>query len=74
MTLSTTELRRTLYRMLDRVIDSGEPIVIQRRGRRLKIVLVPEAGKLAKLPRRSRALRGDAETIVHLDWSREWKP
>jgi len=51
--LSLTELRQRLFELADRVLDTGEAIVIMRRGRRLRIVRDDEAVKpysrLAKL-------------------------
>ncbi|MBI2399195.1 MAG: hypothetical protein HYV17_15530 [Xanthomonadales bacterium] len=53
MELSLTELRQRLFELADRVLDTGEAIVIMRRGRRLRIVRDDEAVKpysrLAKL-------------------------
>ena len=69
-----TKLRANLYGVLDQIIDSGQPVTVERRGRKLRIVLVPERGKLGSLPRRPRAIKGDPEAIVHLDWSGEWQP
>lgn len=38
MSISLTELRQNLFRLADEVIDGGEPLVIERRGVRLKLV------------------------------------
>tara|TARA_R110000868_G_scaffold394577_1_gene665934 strand:+ start:923 stop:1195 length:273 start_codon:yes stop_codon:yes gene_type:complete len=37
MKISPTALRKNLYQLLDHVLDSGEPIVIQRKGREIII-------------------------------------
>lgn len=37
MKISPTALRNNLYQLLDHVLDSGEPIVIQRKGREIII-------------------------------------
>ncbi|GMU42891.1 MAG: hypothetical protein IT479_09670 [Xanthomonadales bacterium] len=46
MSLSLTELRQQLFKLADQVIDSGVPLLIERRGVRLKLVRddAPEAG------------------------------
>ncbi len=53
MEVSLTELRQRLFELADRVIETGEPIVIARRGRTLRIVrdeVQPKAiSRLAKL-------------------------
>ncbi len=38
MKISLTELRQNLFRLADQVVDGGEPLVIERRGVRLKLV------------------------------------
>ena len=74
MAISASELRRNVYRVLDRVADTGQPVEIVRRGRRLRIVPVEPASKLSRLVSRPSFLRVDPEDIVHLDWSDEWRP
>lgn len=37
MKISLTALRNNLYQLLDQVLESGEPIVIRRKGRELVI-------------------------------------
>jgi antitoxin (DNA-binding transcriptional repressor) of toxin-antitoxin stability system len=69
--MSATKLRTNLYAILDEVLETGKPVEIIRKGRRLKIVpdqpvrktdgLVPHPGVL-----------DDPEAIVHLDWSGLW--
>ncbi|MBK7146708.1 MAG: type II toxin-antitoxin system Phd/YefM family antitoxin [Xanthomonadales bacterium] len=53
MELSLTELRQRLFELADRVLETGEAIIITRRGRKLRIVRDDEAStpysRLAKL-------------------------
>jgi antitoxin (DNA-binding transcriptional repressor) of toxin-antitoxin stability system len=53
MEVSLTELRQRLFELADRVIETGEAIVITRRGRTLRIIrdeVQPKAySRLAKL-------------------------
>lgn len=72
--LSPTLLRANLYRLLDEVLETGVPIEIDRDGRRLRIVAVEPASRLAGLAPEPDYLPGDPEDIVHLDWSGEWRP
>jgi hypothetical protein len=71
--LSPSRLRANLYRVLDRVIESGQPIEIERKGRRLRIV-VEQPGRLGLLKPHTDYLKVSPEEIVHMDWSDEWRP
>jgi prevent-host-death family protein len=71
MVLTASKLRQDVYRILDRVADTGAPVEVTRRGKRIRISLVDAPGKLERLTRR-KVLRVEPETIVHMDWSDEW--
>jgi hypothetical protein len=70
---TASERRADVYRVLDRVLDRGVPVEIERKGRVLKIVEDRTDSKLSRLVERP-YLRGDPNDIVHLDWSQSWKP
>jgi len=76
MTLTASKLRQNIYRILDQVAETGVPVEIVRRRRRLKIV--PAEGhaprKIDRLKARPKALIGDPQRLVHMDWSKEWRP
>ena len=71
MPLSATKLRQDLYRILDRVLETGVPVEIERRGRKLKIVPENPVDKMAALEPHD-ILKSDPESIVHVDWSELW--
>ena len=72
MRLSLTKVRSDLYKIVDRVLETGVPVEIERRGRKIRIVPVREKSKLDKLVKRPGTIIGDPEEIVHMDWSDEW--
>lgn len=74
MRVTATELRSNIFRLLDRVLETGEPLEIERNGRLLRVVPEAAGGWLDRLPRREGFLRDDPESYVHLDWSQEWRP
>lgn len=74
MAVSASHLRSDLYRLLDRVLESGEPLIIERKGRRLRVVPDAPPSRLVRLPLRPDFIRGDPADLVHMDWSGEWKP
>jgi hypothetical protein len=69
-------LRENVYRILDEVLETGVPVDIQRKGQTLKIVRVEEAQSswLDRLPERPEVIEGDPEDLVHIDWSKGWRP
>lgn len=69
--LSASKLRQNIYQLLDRVVMSGVPLVILRKGKKLKIVLADPIHKLSRLKKRS-VMKGSPESFVHIDWSHEW--
>lgn len=66
-------LRANIYKMLDRVIETGQPIEVRRGNRAVRIVPVENPSRLQQLPRR-KIVRGNAESLVTVDWSKNWKP
>lgn len=71
---SVSRLRANLYRVIDQVLETGEPVEIERHGQRLRIVPAESGDRLAALRPHPGYLRGDPESVVHMDWSEEWKP
>ena len=72
MPLNASTLRENIYRLLDSVLETGQPLEIERKGKLLKVIPVPGPSKIGNLVKHD-CLRGDPEGIVHLDWSREWR-
>jgi len=72
--ITPTELRRNVYRILDRVLESGEPIRVKRNGKHLLISAAEGASKLENLESHPDCIIGDPEDLVHLDWSANWNP
>lgn len=70
--LSPSRLRANLYRIFDHILESGEPVEIECKGRRLRIVVEREE-KLNLLKPHPEYLKGSPEQIVHMDWSEEWR-
>jgi hypothetical protein len=72
MEMTTSALRRDIYRILDRVIETGEPVIVERKGRRIRISAEDVPSRLDVLVRRPDVVVGSSEDFVHLDWSSEW--
>ena len=72
MSISASTLRGNIYKLLDQVLATGQPLEIERKGRLLKIIPENQSTKFEKLVRHT-CLQGDPESVVHLDWSGEWR-
>lgn len=77
MRMTATKLRSELYQVLDRILETGEPVEIARAGG--TIVIRPATSPRAV--RRKRGAKGnpnlvvgDPDELVHFDWSSQWKP
>jgi len=71
---SASKLRANIYRMLDEVLETGQPLEVERKGRTLVIAPKEEQSIWDRLPRREGAIVGDPNELIHIDWSSEWNP
>jgi hypothetical protein len=74
MRLNATRLRGDLYRILDRVLETGEPAEIERRGRLLRIAPVGEPSAVDRIAQRPERIVGDPDELVEIGWSVAWQP
>jgi hypothetical protein len=73
MPLSITKLRANLYKIIDQVIETGIPIEVERRGIKVKLIPEKKKSKLDNLIKHPDTITVDPDSIVHIDWSKEWK-
>jgi poly(3-hydroxybutyrate) depolymerase len=75
-TLATTasKLRANIYRMLDEVLETGQPLEVERHGKTLVIAPQEQRSIWDRLPRREGFIVGDPDELIHIDWSSEWNP
>lgn len=74
MPLTASQLRADIYRILDEVLESGVPVEIVRKGRKLCLAPAEPGGFLERLRPQPNYLRCDPDELVELDWSGEWNP
>lgn len=72
-TISVTELRGNIYKLLDEVLRTGKPLEINKGGKKLKIVPVDKVNKLENLVLRPEVINGDPDDFVDITWEREVK-
>jgi hypothetical protein len=74
MAVTASVLRANVYRLLDQILETGIAVEVERKGKILRITPESPPSKLARLERHATYIRGDADELVHMDWSSEWKP
>lgn len=70
-TITPTELRTNIYKLLDEVLQTGVPIEIKRGDRILRIVPIEKQDKFQNLIPRPEAISGNPEDLVGLKWEDE---
>jgi prevent-host-death family protein len=61
--LTLTALRQNLFKVVDRVLETGAPVAIGRRGKTVLLSAQAVPSKLARLKRR-KLVRGDSKLLV----------
>ncbi len=74
MSVTASQLRADVYRILDRAIESGEVVEIERNGVVLRLVPPRKRSWLERLPGREHGVVGDPDDLVSIDWTSEWQP
>lgn len=72
--ISLSTLRQDIYRLVDAVLESGEPLEIVRKGRTLRIVSDAPVNRLARITPIRGLVAGDPAELVEIDWSDAWDP
>ena len=70
-TITPTELRQNIYKLLDEVLNSGIPIEINKGGKKLRIVPADKTKKLQNLVSRPNVIKGNPDDLVGISWEKE---
>ena len=66
--ISLTALRNILFEIVDQIIQTGNPVELERKGHRLKIVIDEQKSKLVRKSRQSKKSNlSDSQSIVLLN-------
>jgi len=74
MSVTPSQLRADIYRLLDEVLDTGVPLEVERGGHRLVITPIQPRSRLDNLEPHPGSIAGDPGDLVSMDWSPEWRP
>ena len=72
MKLTVTKFRQDIYKYLDKAIDTGIPIELERKGNIIKIIIDNPKSILSNLEPHN-YFTGDYKEIDKIDWIKEWK-
>ncbi len=72
--VSEPNIQRDILGLLDKVVKTGVPVEIERKGKRLLISPAEKRRNLDCLEEHPDFILGNADDLVHIDWSAEWKP
>jgi len=72
MPVTASQLRQDVYQLLDRVLETGEPLEIVRKGRTLRLIADPLKPRLDLIRPDVDLIVGDPEDLVGLGWAEEW--
>ena len=72
MKLTVTKFRQNIYKYLDKAIDTGISIELERKGNIIKIIIEKPKSKLSNLEPHN-YYSGDYRDIDNIDWIKEWK-
>ncbi|MEA3455206.1 MAG: type II toxin-antitoxin system Phd/YefM family antitoxin [Campylobacterota bacterium] len=73
MTVTPTDFRKDLFNLLDKILETGNILEINRNGHIFKVIPPKKGKKLDKLSAHSDAVVGNSDDFVSMDWSQEWK-
>ena len=73
MAISATAFRQDAFRLLDQVAQTGKPLEITLKGRRLRIVSADDQQDWLSRLVPHEAIVGDAEELAGLDMSDTWE-
>jgi antitoxin (DNA-binding transcriptional repressor) of toxin-antitoxin stability system len=71
MSVTVEQLRADLERLLDRILDTGEALVVEHHGRRLRI---EPASRLDRIAVNPDVVVGDADELARLGWTERGEP
>ncbi len=64
--VTVTELRRNIYKLLEEVLSTGVPLEINKGGRKLRIAPTKPVDKFTNVVFRPDVINGDPEELVHI--------
>lgn len=74
MSISATALRAELYKYLDEIASTGQPLEFVSKGRTFHIYVKKDSNRIDMIQGNPDAVVGDLEDLASTDWSGYWTP
>ncbi len=71
---TVSSAQANLYRLVDQVLETGEPVIIKRHGRSVQLVAEAVNGKLAQVRKIPDLVTGNSDNLPDQHWDKEWQP
>ena len=71
---SDINIQKDILKLLDKVVKTGVPLEIERKGKRLLISPAKKHRDLDRLENHPDFVVGNPDDLIHIDWSSEWEP
>jgi len=72
--ISDANIQKDILRLLDKVVKTGVPLEIERKGKRLLIIPAKKHRDLDRLENNPDFVVGNPDDLIHIDWSSELEP
>lgn len=73
MEISASALRQNIYKTLDSVLETGNPVEINRKGKKLRIIPVIEENEKLKNLKSRDIFTTAPENLININTAKEWK-
>lgn len=71
--MTLTKYRQDIFNLTDKVIETGIPLELERKGVKVTVSAEKKKSKFDNLTKRELFV-GDSDELVYIDWSNEWSP
>jgi hypothetical protein len=72
--MKATNLRKNLFRILDKAARTGKSIEFESKGRKFKIIALERPHRFASLQKHPDVFSGELDSLINIDWMTEWRP
>ncbi len=72
--MKATNLRKNLFRTLDKAARTGKAVEVESKGRKFRITAIARMDKFAGLEKHPDVFSGNLDDLIKIDWMKGWRP